>query len=66
MIGYSIYIVDDEETIRNGVTLALETEYQVKAFSKAESAIDAMKDTPPDLVLLDVGLPPPVGRWQVE
>ena len=57
MIGYSIYIVDDEETIRNGVTLALEADYQVQAFAAAESAIDAMKDAPPDLVLLDVGLP---------
>jgi len=35
MIGYSIYIVDDEETIRNGVTLALEADYQVKAFAAA-------------------------------
>jgi DNA-binding NtrC family response regulator len=57
MIGYSIYIVDDEETIRNGVTLALEADYQVKAFSTAESAIEAMKEAAPDLVLLDVGLP---------
>jgi DNA-binding NtrC family response regulator len=57
MIGYSIYIVDDEETIRNGVTLALEADYQVKAFATAESAIDAMKEAPPDLVLLDIGLP---------
>ena len=57
MIGYSIYIVDDEETIRDGVTLALEADYQVKAFATAESAIDAMKDAPPDLLLLDVGLP---------
>ena len=38
MIGYSIYIVDDEETIRNGVTMALEANYQVKAFATAESA----------------------------
>jgi len=57
MIGYSIYVVDDEETIRNGVTLALEADYQVKAFATAESAIEAMKHAAPDLVLLDVGLP---------
>ncbi|MFC1839343.1 sigma-54-dependent transcriptional regulator [Thermodesulfobacteriota bacterium] len=57
MIGYSIYIVDDEETIRNSVTMALEADYQVKAFATAESAIGAMKDNPPDLVLLDIGLP---------
>ena len=57
MIQYSIYIVDDEETIREGVTMALEAEYQVKAFSNAETAIDAIKENPPDLVLLDIGLP---------
>ena len=57
MIGYSIYIVDDEETIRDAVTMALESDYQVKAFAAAESAIEAMKDAPPDLVLLDIGLP---------
>jgi DNA-binding NtrC family response regulator len=57
MIGYSIYIVDDEETIRKGIIMALEAGYQVEAFATAESAIDAMKDGPPDLVLLDIGLP---------
>jgi DNA-binding NtrC family response regulator len=57
MIQYSIYIVDDEETIREGVSMALEANYQVKAFAAAEGAMDAMKDHPPDLVLLDIGLP---------
>ena len=57
MIQYSIYIVDDEETIREGVSMALEANYQVKAFPTAEGAMDAMKDHPPDLVLLDIGLP---------
>jgi DNA-binding NtrC family response regulator len=37
--------------------MALETKYQVKAFSTAESAIDIIKDEPPDLVLLDINLP---------
>ncbi|MGD9076436.1 MAG: sigma-54 dependent transcriptional regulator, partial [Desulfobacteraceae bacterium] len=57
MISYSIYVVDDENTIREGVTMALEANYQVEAFATAETAIDAMKDRPPDLVLLDIGLP---------
>ena len=57
MITYSIYIVDDEETIRQGITMALEVDYRVEAFSTAETAIDAMKNDPPDLVLLDIGLP---------
>jgi two-component system response regulator AtoC len=57
MIQYSIYIVDDEETIREGITMALEVNYRMKAFATAEGAMDAMKDHPPDLVLLDIGLP---------
>jgi len=57
MITYSIYIVDDEQTIREGIAMTLETEYQVKAFATAETAIDAIKSYPPDLVLLDIGLP---------
>lgn len=57
MISYSIYVVDDEATIRQGITIALETDYQVEAFSSAESAIEAMETNPADLVLLDIGLP---------
>jgi len=57
MMPYSIYIVDDEKTIREGVSMALEADYSVKAFATAESAIDAIKETLPDLVLLDIGLP---------
>ncbi len=57
MIQYSIYIVDDEESIREGVTMALEQHYTVESFSTAEAAIDAIKADLPDLVLLDIGLP---------
>jgi len=57
MIPYSIYIVDDEKTIREGVSMALGADYSVKAFDTAESAIDTIKENPPDLVLLDIGLP---------
>ena len=56
-ITYSIYIVDDEETIREGVCMALEADYQVETFSTAETAIEATKKGLPDLVLLDIGLP---------
>jgi DNA-binding NtrC family response regulator len=57
MIQYCVYIVDDEETIREGVTMALEAVYQVKAFRTGEAAIYAMRENTPDLVLLDIGLP---------
>ena len=57
MIQYSIYIVDDEESIRKGVTMALEEHYKIEAFSTAETAIDAIEANLPDLILLDIGLP---------
>jgi len=56
-ITYSIYIVDDEETIREGVSMALAPNYRVETFSTAEAAIEAMENGPPDLILLDIGLP---------
>lgn len=57
MISYSIYVIDDEDTIREGITMALETEYQIKTFPTAEAAIDVINENPPDLILLDIGLP---------
>ena len=57
MISYSIYIVDDEELIRDASVLTLGKKYRVKAFSTAETAIVAIQADPPDLVLLDIGLP---------
>ncbi|MGD8801218.1 MAG: sigma-54 dependent transcriptional regulator [Desulfobacterales bacterium] len=58
MSSYSIYIVDDEALARNGLKLALKKKnYSVKGFGTAESAINAIDKNPPDLVLLDIGLP---------
>ena len=57
MMEYSIYIVDDEETIREGLTMALQEIYLVSSYPTAEAALEAMKENPPDLVLLDIGLP---------
>jgi DNA-binding NtrC family response regulator len=57
MISYSIFIVDDEATIREGIVMALGSIYQMEGFSNAEDALSAMKKRAPDLVLLDVGLP---------
>ena len=57
MIPYSIYVVDDEKSIREGVAMALEADYEVEAFSTAEAAIETIKKSTPDLVLLDIGLP---------
>ena len=57
MISYSIFIIDDEPVIREGITMAIGSEYQLNAFPSAEKAIKAIKNSPPDLILLDVGLP---------
>ena len=57
MMTYSIYVVDDEKTAREGLALALKKNYTVQAFGFAEEAIDALNSAPPDLVLLDIGLP---------
>ena len=57
MISYTIYIIDDDPDLREVLCVALETQFQVKAFSTATSGIDAVRDDPPDLILLDIGLP---------
>ncbi len=57
MILYSIFIIDDEETIRDGLTMALEGDYKIQSFSNAEAAFEKIVASPPDLILLDIGLP---------
>ena len=57
MQTYSIAIIDDEEHVREGITLALRTRYRVSAFATAEEGLKAFEGEVPDLVLLDVGLP---------
>jgi DNA-binding NtrC family response regulator len=58
MTPYSIYIVDDEDVARAGLKLALKKKnYEVAAFETAETALKAIGKNPPDLVLLDIGLP---------
>jgi len=58
MTSYSIYVVDDEAVVRDGLTLALKKKnYKVQAFASAEYALKAIDENPPDLVLLDIGLP---------
>jgi DNA-binding NtrC family response regulator len=56
-IRYHLFIVDDEPTIREGITLALGDDYKVTGFGNAEDALAALPQAPPDLVLLDIGLP---------
>ena len=66
MISYSIYVVDDEKVAREGIALVLKKKYSVKGFPSAEAAIEVMESEPPDLVLLDIGLPGMTGIEALE
>jgi DNA-binding NtrC family response regulator len=57
MTPFSVFVVEDEESVRYGISLALEEKYRVRAFADAESAIAALGEDAPDLVLVDIGLP---------
>jgi two-component system response regulator AtoC len=57
MIEYGIHVIDDETLIRDSIAMALEETYRIETFAEAEPAIKAMEKDPPDLVLLDIGLP---------
>jgi DNA-binding NtrC family response regulator len=54
---YSIYVVDDDDTVTYGISLSLQNDYRVTTFSNAESALEGFGIERPDLVLLDIGLP---------
>jgi two-component system KDP operon response regulator KdpE len=53
----SILIVDDEPQIRKLLTITLQQEYSVSESSTAKEALSKVANHPPDLVLLDLGLP---------
>ncbi len=57
MVTYSIYIVDDEQSLAKGIALGLPKDYRITPFTTAESALESMTKNTPDLVLLDIGLP---------
>lgn len=57
MVAYTLYVIDDEFSITEGIKLALEASYRIVTFSDAESAIDSLKRDSPDMILLDIGLP---------
>lgn len=57
MINYTIFVVDDEPSIREGVASELEDDYVVFSYETAEDALDVFKENPADLILLDIELP---------
>lgn len=57
MTPYSLFVVDDEDIAREGISLALKQHYNVQGFGTAEDALAAIPAQVPDLILLDIGLP---------
>jgi two-component system KDP operon response regulator KdpE len=54
----TILLVDDEPTILRGLQVSLESQgYTVAGVTTGEQAVARTATTPPDLVLLDLGLP---------
>ena len=54
----TILLVDDDALMRRSLALHLEQAgYQVRTAASAEDAIESVRYAPPDLVVLDIGLP---------
>ena len=55
-----ILIVDDDPDITEAMTVVLETQnYQVQSVKNGHDAAEAVKDSPPDLIILDVMMDTP-------
>jgi DNA-binding NtrC family response regulator len=66
MTLFSLFVVDDEDIAREGISLALKQHYNVRGFGTAEDALTAIPDHVPDLILLDIGLPGMTGIEALE
>lgn len=53
----TVYLVEDDENIRELVCIALENTYNVHGFETAEECIEEMNNKIPDLILFDIMLP---------
>jgi len=54
----AVLVVDDEPAIRRTLTAGLKArEYEVRTASTGEEALSSLATEPPDLVILDLGLP---------
>lgn len=63
MSNASILIIDDEVQIRKLLTITLESySFTVQAATTAKEGLTAVANHPPDLVLLDLGLPDESGH----
>jgi DNA-binding response OmpR family regulator len=57
-VSYRILLVDDDDLLRRGLAFSLEEAgYRVRSAGSAEDGFSLCVEYPPDLVLLDTGLP---------
>ncbi len=56
-MGASILIVDDEKSVRNALSMALEGKYSIITAEQGAEALKLFHQERPDLILLDIGLP---------
>ncbi len=56
-MNYSLFIIDDEESIRDSLSMALGRHYAVSTCAGGKEALERLPLLAPDLVLLDIGLP---------
>jgi DNA-binding NtrC family response regulator len=54
---YSLLIIDDEESIRDSLSMALGRSYDVRTRATGKEALADLEGLGPDIVLLDIGLP---------
>ena len=54
----TIALVDDDRNILTSVSIALETEgYRIQTYTDGASALDGLRDSPPDLAIFDIKMP---------
>jgi DNA-binding NtrC family response regulator len=56
-MNYSLLIIDDEESIRDSLSMTLGRQYDVSTRGTGKEALADLPGLNPDLVLLDIGLP---------
>jgi len=56
-MNYSLLIVDDEESIRDSLSMTLGRRYAVSTCATGREALGRLAALAADLVLLDIGLP---------
>ena len=57
---FKILIVDDDDSFRRSLKGALKKEYRIVEAANSEEALNQVAESPPDVVLLDISMPPGV------